>query len=317
MMSPLRIPALVLTTCCLLVPPALCQEAKPTGRGVVTTEAKEAAEQAREAGEIAADGLMDGGKVLTAEELKARNTIHGARGHCRFDLTVDPVRLAPGQTGLLRLVMVFEGEAVMLAPANLQPIFTPDQGPLKLGSFTVRPASPGKVAPAYRGQPVYDNYAIVEVPVTMDSTARVGVKFPVNLAFQFDLHHGVRAQPIGTFTEHARVEIECGQAPDPAVAASGGRPAPVADVVERAAERGRSGGITPAARQPEAQRSRADAAAVGEVPAASRPPAGEPDEATEEAEPIRVGDDQHSMLLLFGGAAVGLLLVVLLFLRRR
>lgn len=317
----MRSPALSLLASLGLLLPAAAQEdlKQAQNKGGKQIQAAEA-----EAGDDGSDGNIVGKGEMAPKQV---NIVHGARGHCRFDLAADPARLAPGQSGLLKLTMVLEGDAVLLAPANLQPSFAPNQGPLTLGSFSVRPATTAKVAAAYRGQQVYDNYAIVEIPVTMAPTAQMGGKFPVSVAFQFELYHGTQAVPLGNFTDSARTEIECGIAPNPNVVIPVGgtdRPAPAAAEPAAAvpAEAGKAGdGAGPAS----AKGATIEAASTGleaRGPAGAGPkagdvrPAGDAPEGVDEAGP-RVDVGGNSLLLYVGGAGVLLLLVSVLLLRRR
>jgi len=158
---------------------------------------------------------------MTPEQRLNHNIRHGASAYCRFVMSVKPARLMPGQSGTLIVVATLVGQAVLPAPAPLEVLSAPQQGLVTLGSLAFRPASPGKLASAsgYLGKPVYENYAIFEVPVTMSTEAVVGRKVPVALDLKFDLYDGVSTEPVGRFTDRAVTEIEVGQVADPSVIA--------------------------------------------------------------------------------------------------
>jgi hypothetical protein len=91
------------------------------------------------------------------------------------------------------------------------------QGSLMLGALSPQPAGPGRLAAAYLGRPVYDNYAVFEVPVTMAGDAALGSKHVAAVDMRFDLFDGNTAQPIGRFVDRVSMEIEVGRVADPDV----------------------------------------------------------------------------------------------------
>jgi hypothetical protein len=155
---------------------------------------------------------------LTPEERLARNITNGASAHCRFHTSFRPARLMPGQSGTMLVTMTFHGAAVLPAPPAIEILSGPRQGPVTVGTLAVRPAEPGRLASGYLGRPVYDNFAVFEIPVTLTGEVEIGSKQPVSVEFKFDLYDGVSAQPIGRFVDRATGEIEVGQQPDPKVA---------------------------------------------------------------------------------------------------
>lgn len=162
--------------------------------------------------------LKDELAALTPEELMARNIHNGASAHCRFHTSFRPAKLMPGQSGTMLVTMTFHGAAVLPAPPAIEMLTGPQQGAVAIGGLVVRPAEPGRLASGYLGRPVYDNFAVIEIPVTLTGAAPVGSKQPVYVEFKFDLYDGVSAQPIGRFVDRATGEIEVGQQVDPKVA---------------------------------------------------------------------------------------------------
>lgn len=154
---------------------------------------------------------------LTPEERLARNVTNGASAHCRFLATMKPPKLMPGQSGTLVVAALLQGDAVIPSPAPLESLAAPQQGPLTVGGLTVRPADPGRLARGYIGRPVYENFAVLELPVTMGPEAEIGKKHVVAVDMKFDLYDGNSAQPIGRFVDRVSTEVEVGRMPDPAV----------------------------------------------------------------------------------------------------
>ena len=162
--------------------------------------------------------LVEEFEKLTPEERLARNITNGASAHCRFYTSFRPAKLMPGESGTMLVTMTFHGAAVLPAPPAIEMLSGPRQGPVTVGALAVRPAEAGRLASGYLGRPVYDNFAVFEIPVTLTGEAQVGSKQPVVVEFKFDLYDGVSAQPIGRFVDRATGEIEVGQQPDPKVA---------------------------------------------------------------------------------------------------
>lgn len=213
---------LTVLTCCSVFCPA--QQG-----GESTEEYDRRKRAAIEAGEVDVKPVGKGEKVvekdsdeamekLTPEQRLQRNIHHGAASFCTFVATPKPARLMPGQSGVIVVTAILKGQAVLPSPAPLELVSPPTQGLITLGSLAFRPAEPGRLAAGYVGRPVYDNWAIFEVPVTMGAGAVVGRKVPVGLELKFDLFDGTSAQPIGRFLDRANTEIEVGQSADPSVA---------------------------------------------------------------------------------------------------
>jgi hypothetical protein len=168
--------------------------------------------------------LLEEGKI-TEEELNGimaranatREGVHGASAFCRFFTAMKPAKLMPGQTGTMVVTGVLSGQAVIPAPAALERVSGTQAGLVTLGGLSIRPPEIGRLAPSYLGQPVYDNYVVIEIPVTMSTEAEVGKKQAVQVDFRFEIFDGTTAQSIGRFIDRATAEVEVGQALDPAV----------------------------------------------------------------------------------------------------
>ncbi|MBL8738019.1 MAG: hypothetical protein JNL12_16415 [Planctomycetes bacterium] len=249
---------------------------------------------------------------LTPEERLARNIINGASAHCRFHTSFRPAKLMPGQTGTMLVTMTFHGSTVLPAPPAIEMISGPRHGPLTLGALAVRPAELGRLASGYLGRPVYDNFAVFEIPVTLTGEAPIGSRQPVSVELKFDLYDGVSAQPIGRFVDRAIGEVEVGQQPAPKVAlptrsgisaAAPVRPEPVATIPGSAAAPVKANG-------PAALTGR-----VGEV--ANEQPVGPAATESSGSLPLPVAVEEGLPLLPILGGAVLLLGVVILLVKKR
>ncbi len=206
-----------------------CQNEGETGEHSAEAQRRmKAALQAEREGKQISDkearGEFDDAK-LTPEQRLARNITNGASQYCRFFATVTPAKLLPGQTGTLRVLATLQGHAVLQAPPQLEFVGQAQQGVVSLGPIALQPAAPGRIETGYRGRPVYENFAVIEAPVTMAANAVMGSKHIVAMDLKFDLYDGSSAQPIGRFLDRASTEVQVGSAADPAVQASGPRSA--------------------------------------------------------------------------------------------
>jgi len=198
----------------LLISPALGQGAGPKPRPTqgpigVRSESTESA---------------DGGDAESIDTIKARMKRNSAqprlrtpKGHCRFELSIRPEKLLPGQSGKGKVLMIFQGDAVLEESANFQMDSLQTQSLLSVGPMTRLPASLSTVAEAYRGRPVYDNWAIMEFPVTMSPDAPLGSKQTHTIKANFELHDGKTGQSIGEYEQRLTFSCEVGAKADPFV----------------------------------------------------------------------------------------------------
>jgi LPXTG-motif cell wall-anchored protein len=250
-------------------------------------------------------------EMLTDEQRLERNIVTGASAMCRFQASVTPPRLLPGQSGVLRVVASLQGDAVIPSPATLDVLPNPQQGPVSLGAHSIRPAEIGQLAKGYLGRPVYDNYVVLEMPVTMGPEAELGRKYQVKVDMKFDLYSGTSTSVFGRFLDHATTEIEVGATPVPigGAASTAASPTPAANEVTAPAPAatGRGAGDPLPATGPVSghvfvpDQATSDGAVVPPAPAAGLPQTSE--------------EDGLPPFLLVGGGV--LLLVVILMLVRR
>lgn len=246
---------------------------------------------------------------LTPEQRLARNIAHGAGSYCRFVGAVRPAKLMPGQSGTMLVTALLQGAAVLPAPAPMEVLSPSQQGILTLGGMSMQPASLGRLASGYLGRPVYENYALLEIPVTMSPTATIGQKHSINVELKFDLYDGTSAQVIGRFLDHAIAEVEVGLAPDPAVPAGSARP----ETSSPAANTAPVVGPPPAA----PVKSGNDAMAAPAVPVAVPAPAARAPEASAAAPELGLQDTDGDLPLLPIAVGGALLLVVIVLIARK
>jgi hypothetical protein len=251
-------------------------------------------------------------KNLTPEERLARNITSGAGAYCRFTTSVREGKLMPGQSGTLLVTATLQGAAVMPSPPPIELVAPSQQGVATIGALAVRPADIARLAPGYAGRPVYDNYVVFELPVTLSPEAQIGKKVPVVIDLKFDLYDGASAQPIGRFVDRATAEIEVGAEPKPIVSM------PTAAAATPPVEALGAAPVEPAKPQPEA--APANPAAVGGsamtsvVPNAAPPKAPDAGASESSLPPVADSDGLPLWPILAGG---GLVLVLVLMLARK
>ena len=245
---------------------------------------------------------------LTPEQMLARNITSGASAFCRFYATVKPTKLMPGQSGVVSVAAILLGDAVIPSPPPMELIGAAQQGVIGVGAMSFQPAQPGKHAKGYLGRPVYDNYAIFEVPVTVSPDAEIGKKQRVAIDMRFDLYDGNTGQPVGRFVDQVSTEIEIGRALDPAVAMArdGAARSSAKTAVEPIAQQ-----VTGPKPQPRVLEGEVITPAAATTPVPQQP---------EDVPEIPVGVDTGETLLplpMLVGGGVLLLLIVLMLARRK
>jgi hypothetical protein len=308
-----RLVAVALSSCFLVAQdPRGIPKPKPTIEVSDQGEVK-SSEAADGGAEDAKAAAAQGGVVGTPAE-----PVIGSRGYCRIEVAVRPGRLLPGQSGTAVVTMILEGDAVMVAPATVD-VHAAAGGPLQFGTATLSPPERGRLAKFFRGQPVYDNWAVLHVPVTMSANVPLGSKQVAGLDLAFDLANGTTGQPIGRFAERATVSVEVGAVKDPQVRMPDLAPQQPPAAGEAADEPKRQEGDDGAVLAPSQGVSAMEPVALPSEPApAKQQDSGSTDGSYEDAGPPAVdggeGASGNLLLYLAGGA---LLMVLVLILKSR
>lgn len=299
---------LTLIACCGAALPA---QEKPGGLQRQMEKQRKKLAQKRERGDgVDGEGVSD----TSPEALRNARRMRGSRGQCRFVPAMRPPQLLPGQSGTLLITAILQGNSVLQAPAQL--VVTPrtNGDVVQLGELKARPAKMGTIHEAYRGQPVYENTAVFEVPVTISSAAKLGDRAQVALELEFEIHNGDSAQPVGKFIERVQTQVEIAPYADPVVEAAASN-----NAVEPA-----SAVPAPSAPEPRPSRSVGDAGAGAAALGGAAAPADEvpvPVNASEQSDggelpPTVVSEGQFPTSLVVGGGVL-LLAIALLILRKK
>jgi len=222
-------------------------------------------------------------RQLSPEQLQKHKNSPGA-AYASYSATCEPPRIAPGQSGTLRLMMLLKQDAVMPPSGASNIELQPVQGPLAFGTPQLRPARPAQLAEAFRGKAAFDDFAVFDIPVTVGATATAGAH-PVNLSLAYELYRGKTGGWIDRFLDRVEVEVLVGNTAtaQPAVGATVGAARP-------------------------------DTASIAASPPLANAADGSSPESDHRA-PVEAGADSWSLLWIAGGGAV--IVASLLLLRRR
>lgn len=156
----------------------------------------------------------------------------GLLAFCTPITSTVPARLAPGTGGRLLAVLSLKGRAVFAAGTRMRVEYANEQHGIHLGRWTISAATPGKRAPAYKGLPVHEDTATLEIPLTVDPNAAAGAH-TVTLTLDADVHDGNTGQLICAAQMPIRAVVTLGAAP-----ASASIPAPGSRALDATATAG-------------------------------------------------------------------------------
>ena len=223
--------------------------------------------------------------------------------------SVDPVRIPPGGTGTLKLLLGMREGALIRSAADLSIDYAAQQGPAALGAFTLGEPTLVKSSPAFNGAMAYETYALVTVPLTVRGDAAFG-KYPLRAQVLASVTDPVRGSAVGRFRGAGQAELVVGPAiPTPTPLAVG-----PGDAVASSSTPGQGGSAATTPPSGEVK-STPDEHRVIAAPVEHVASAGNGDEVSSSmTEPASLPASQSdSTLLIAGGGvlAVVLLLVVL------
>lgn len=242
-------------------------------------------------------------------EIEAGKRALTSRDAATFDPSCEPRRVPVGGRGTIVVLMLLKGDSVMLSPPPVKFSIAPAQGNLTvLGEPTFRPPEQAGLAPALKGLPAYDNYAIFEVPFAVDAGATPGTEH-LQLSIQYELIDGQRGGSLGAFRQDIAIDVPVVAEADTPVAVN-------LDVTPTPAAPRADASVSP---QPQGDGMVAladSAAADGHAIDGVESPTPAPASATDGTTPTPVGANGSTWLAVgaIGAALVALLLVAL---RRR
>lgn len=127
-----------------------------------------------------AEGDVDAAKVVGPPPIGSDLAFHMAP-----TLGFEPRRIAPGASGVARLVLSMQRDSVLAVGTHLE-IVCPTTEQARFGPWALAEPQIGSSAGAFRGRPVYENYALVEMPVTVTAGTAHG-KYPIRMMVVADI----------------------------------------------------------------------------------------------------------------------------------
>lgn len=263
---------------------------------------------------------LDDEAVAREKELAARGDDEGAGAkpvgppplasdlafHMAPTLGFEPRRIAPGATGTARLVLSMQRESVLAVGTHLEIIYPTEQLGVQFGPWQLGEPQLGAAQGAFRGRPVYENYALVEIPMTVPSSTAFG-KYQIRMMVIADITDGRTGNTVRRAQAQVAGDLVVGPplptppAPMGVRGAAGTESGPSAEPID-------DGGVAPSVRS-----------GGDPVEAAARQASDAPIEPSANADgTLPVGTDGgSSTTLVLGGAGVVLVLVALLLATRR
>ena len=133
---------------------------------------------------------------------------------CSVLAMLNPPRLAPGETGTLTLICALQHRSVIQAEANWKLTYAPTQGEkgeIILGAWQLKPPGLGTLEEKFKGKPVYDNQASIQIPVSIAAGTPFG-KYRISTQLEVPLTDGSTGQVLGLYKTQAGVEVQVGAA---------------------------------------------------------------------------------------------------------
>lgn len=225
--------------------------------------------------------------------------------------SIEPARIPPGGTGTLVITLALREGAVLAGAPDLELRYSPAQAPAQLGVWALGEPSIGTEEGAFRGKPVYENYAIVRIPLSVDAAAAHG-KYQLSASIIAKLSDPRLGTALGQFQGPAIGQLVVGPAlPTPLKPAAGAvESAAGARQPDRVSAKPADDGSVPV--PVEGEREVVAAAAQGTGRAAVGPAVGW--DAPEGIDPL---EERGDTLLLWIGGGAGLLLLLALLLGAR
>ena len=183
------------------------------------------------------------------ERVRGHQSEIGGRAYCGVLPGFDPRRFGPGQSGRLSIVLALQSKAVLEPGSEFTLSYEARQGPVRLGEWTRRPARRSKHYSRYADNPVYDETAQIDIPVSVDGGAAHG-NYTLRLRMQTVFHDGVSGEVLAQYEDDIPCRLMVGRPlPSPVARIVAPAPTPVeARLQDAVGDRGLSMRAIPAVR---------------------------------------------------------------------
>jgi hypothetical protein len=156
-------------------------------------------------------------RLLSQQEMEARRgsaaDIHtveaGSMIHC--EAYSKPRRMAPGQSGALKVMGLLSGHYVALPGSHIKLSLEPVEG-LVFGVPVLQAAPAGTRPGKFQGKPVYDDFILFDVPLSVSDK----VKAPNKRIFlkgklYLEIHNGKTGAKVGAFVANVAGRVDVGK----------------------------------------------------------------------------------------------------------
>lgn len=144
-------------------------------------------------------GAIPERRLNTAFETAATgpvSAINSLSQYCSALVTTDPNPIAPGANGQLLVMLSMRGNAVVPPTGRVQLDYQATQDGVGLGRWSIAPAPTGKMSPAWRGRPVYEDTTTISIPLSADAGLPLG-SHAIELTLSADVYRGDDGAVIG------------------------------------------------------------------------------------------------------------------------
>jgi len=158
----------------------------------------------------------DSERLLTAAEAEERRgsadinmTDAGGMVHC--EAYSKPRRMAPGQSGALKVMALLSGHYVALPGSHIKLSLEPVEG-LVFGVPALQTAPAGTRPGKFQGQPVYDDFILFDVPLSVsDEVKAANKRITLKGKLYLEVHNGKTGAKVGAFVAEVVGRVDVGK----------------------------------------------------------------------------------------------------------
>jgi hypothetical protein len=268
-------------------------------------------------------------RVLSRDEVEQRRKAGGV-GHVTAGQELvhgqaypNPRRMAPGQSGTLKVMAFFGGSCVALPGNHIKLKLQPVDG-LVFGVPVLQAAQKGTIDGAFRGKPVYDDFMLFDVPLQVSEVVKPPKKIYLEGDLDLELHSSKTGAKLGVFTVKVGGRVPVGKPLPESHLVVGGQTKPAKGPREKSKTRGKT-------RKTPERTSNPRTGAAGSSPAggqngggtgvmgtagAEDPIGGDEPAGGSSVEPLPGEAGPSFLILILGGVIAGILVLILVFRRK-
>ena len=158
----------------------------------------------------------DSERLLTAAEAEKRrgsadNPVTDVGGMVHCEAYSMPRRMAPGQSGALKVMALLSGHYVALPGSHIKLSLEPVDG-LVFGVPVLQTAPAGTRPGKFLGQPVYDDFILFDVPLSIsDEVKALNKRIILKGKLYLEVHNGKTGAKVGAFVAEVVGRVDVGK----------------------------------------------------------------------------------------------------------